>query len=481
MIEMLMLGAGASFDGGVPSAYNMTKAIADQFRNDPQLQRYARVVTFVIGGLLFETGKSGQDPLTAGVNVEDLFNAVQLLAERHTLEAAPFVGSWHAMVDEFDRAPPSRSNTRSLGKIIYRLVSGEIRKALSNTPSSFEAGKIDGALTAAIKKTVEAAVKGRSPSLGSSDSVGKAVEHYVKATAEKWSTGLRSASPSSDSSLDREIEKLVDERRSRPGRGRIFHYTNELMTASLKSLVWIQAAKSVEHLGPLMNLLRRQGRLVIATLNYDNGVELLANSQRVDCETGIDRWSNTGNFDFAGDGLSLLKLHGSIDWVWHKNIRLPHRPMPHSIISRVSYKEMMEGQARPAVIFGQRNKLTAEGPFLDLLRTFREELSRSTSLTVVGYSFRDQHINVYISQWLNASQEHTIRIVNGANFVKKPVDYVNDLCLLPDAFPKQVEIIPHFARSGLLELYGRYDGLFEDRLSDEPKDNGSPDTAALQK
>jgi hypothetical protein len=51
----------------------------------------------------------------------------------------------------------------------------------------------------------------------------------------------------------------------------------------------------------------------------------------------------------------------------------------------VEYEEMMKGQARPAVIFGQRNKLTAEGPFLDLLRAFREELSRSTSLTVVGY------------------------------------------------------------------------------------------------
>src|SRR4051794_30038485 len=120
MTEMLLLGAGASVDAGVPSAYDMTKAIADQFRSDPLLKQHARVVSFVIGGLLFEAGKSGQDPLTAGVNVEDLFNAVQLLAERHTLEAAPFVGSWHAMVDEFDRAPPSRSDTRSLGKIIYR-------------------------------------------------------------------------------------------------------------------------------------------------------------------------------------------------------------------------------------------------------------------------------------------------------------------------------------------------------------------------
>jgi hypothetical protein len=38
----------------------------------------------------------------------------------------------------------------------------------------------------------------------------------------------------------------------------------------------------------------------------------------------------------------------------------------------------------PMVIYGQRNKLTTEGNFLDLLRQFDEELSKSDLLTVVG-------------------------------------------------------------------------------------------------
>jgi hypothetical protein len=330
------------------------------------------------------------------------------------------------------------------------------RKTLSKNPSNTDAAKIDAALKSMIKKTVDAAAKGRTPSLGSGDSIGKAVEHYLKETAKGWSAGLKSASPSGGSDLDQQISNLVDKRQFKPGEGRIFYQTNEHMVAALKDLVWIDDPEKVEHLNPLINLLRRQGRLAIATLNYDNGVELLAETRGVACETGIDRGSAAGTFDFSGLGLSLLKLHGSIDWIWEDDVRRPDRPMPQSVIHRVGHEEVVKGHARPAVIFGQRNKLTAEGPFLDLLRAFREELSRSTLLTVIGYSFRDPHINVFISQWLNAAQDHTIRIVNGPGFEGQAVDYARDLLGLRLIAPQQVAVIPHYARPGLIQLYGPF-------------------------
>ncbi len=196
MSEMLLLGAGASIDAGVPGAYAMTQEIAKRLRKDPFLNKHAHVISFVIGGLLFEAGKNNLDPLTVGVNVEELFNAVQLLAERHTLEAAPFVGSWHAMVEEFDKTYPSRTNTRSLSQSIYRIVSGEIRRAFSETPPSFEADKIDKVLASTIQTTIDKAVRGQSsfPLLG--HSVGRAVEQYVKEVAKRWSNKLNVNSPS---------------------------------------------------------------------------------------------------------------------------------------------------------------------------------------------------------------------------------------------------------------------------------------------
>jgi hypothetical protein len=77
---MLLFGAGASIEAKVPGAYKMTEAIAERFRQNPSLRKHAHVISFVIGGLLFEAGKNNLNPLSAGVNVEDLFNAVQLLA-----------------------------------------------------------------------------------------------------------------------------------------------------------------------------------------------------------------------------------------------------------------------------------------------------------------------------------------------------------------------------------------------------------------
>ncbi len=86
--------------------------------------------------------------------------------------------------------------------------------------------------------------------------------------------------------------------------------------------------------------------------------------------------------------------------------------MSHQAISLVSEEALREVGFRPAVVFGQRNKLTAEGLFLDLLRSFRDGLAGADRLTVVGYSFRDPHINEYLSQWLNEDEGRRIRVIN---------------------------------------------------------------------
>ena len=64
------------------------------------------------------------------------------------------------------------------------------------------------------------------------------------------------------------------------------------------------------------------------------------------------------------------------------------------------------------MVFGQRNKLTVEGPFLDLLRDFRDGLAESDRLMVVGYFFRDLYIDEYLSQWLNEYHGRRIRVID---------------------------------------------------------------------
>ena len=189
---------------------------------------------------------------------------------------------------------------------------------------------------------------------------------------------------------------------------------------------------------------------MVATLNYDNAVELLARDNSVSCDTGIKDWIEKGAFDFSGDGLKLLKLHGSVYWRWTEDLTTYDLRMPHR---KIRYKEHYTDRFRtmvavdtPMVIYGQRNKLTTEGIFLDLLRQFDEELSKSDMLTVIGYSFRDEHINFFIKKFLNRDENNVIRVVM-PGFETSTVEFVDQLRTFRDRRPSQIVIQDKFSRN----------------------------------
>jgi hypothetical protein len=64
------------------------------------------------------------------------------------------------------------------------------------------------------------------------------------------------------------------------------------------------------------------------------------------------------------------------------------------------------------LVFGSRNKLRPDGPFLSLLSEFEDQLSKSDRLIVVGYSFRDEHINEVIRRWTRDDKERTIALID---------------------------------------------------------------------
>src|SRR5436309_2636336 len=110
MNEVVLLGAGASKEAGVPTAIEMTRSMlelaggsVDDWNPASAEHRILRLLRFVVGGLVFQQGISGADPLTTGINIEAVFNAISLLARRNTLEFSPFVASWHPVLDNLTR------------------------------------------------------------------------------------------------------------------------------------------------------------------------------------------------------------------------------------------------------------------------------------------------------------------------------------------------------------------------------------------
>jgi hypothetical protein len=353
------------------------------------------------------------------------------------------------MVEEFDKSPPSFPDTSRVLRVIYEAIARKIRKAFEQRPPSFDARRIDEA--------VKQALQGHR---GFGGSVGDEVQRYVASLAERWARDLQSGWPLSNSELDREMAHLLQEQAPKPGEGRIFQRAMELMTAELKDLVWIDDAERVRHLAPILNLAKAQGRLAVATLNYDNAIEQLAKSQGVSCDTGIEAWTSGGEASFDKEGISLLKLHGSIDWTWAQGELSKERPMPHRLVRQVDAAAVKNKGMPPCVIFGQRNKLTAEGPFLDLLRAFQRELARADTLTVVGYSFRDLHINVYISHWLNGDPKWVLQVVSGPRFPEDSgdIEYAEILLSLLQRIPDRIKVVAEKAGPGLKRLYGERNG-----------------------
>jgi SIR2-like domain len=105
-----------------------------------------------------------------------------------------------------------------------------------------------------------------------------------------------------------------------------------------------------------------------------------------------------------------LKLHGSIDWIWAETQdRQGHMPQ-----RAIFLRDDLEGTGRdqPALVFGQRGKLRAEGPFLSLLGELETLMSDANRLIVIGYSFRDDHVNEIIQRWTSEDIRRTITVVD---------------------------------------------------------------------
>jgi hypothetical protein len=244
--------------------------------------------------------------------------------------------------------------------------------------------------------------------------------------------------------FQREFQNAINQT-PKPGEGQIFDEVTEYMIRSLANIVWIDDSAKVSYLRPLLEPLKTQQKLTIATLNYDNSIEVLTENLGTSCSTGISEWSNSGNFEMVEKGILLLKLHGSIDWASSTGQQDENRPLPYKTISRVPAEKVKEAGFRPAVIFGHRNKLTADGPFLDLLRAFQRELGQTERLTIIGYSFGDVHINVYLSNWLNQNKDHKIRIIE-PKFQKSQNEFAQQLKTIKG---ERLEIIEEKAGEGL--------------------------------
>jgi hypothetical protein len=329
---LVLLGAGASVEAGVPATFDMTEKLVAAISERFEHSQITNALNFVCGALIAYDSARGKSVYT-GLDVERVFAAIELLAERNELEVTPFVASWHPAVDAWDRVGPEPY--------------------------------FDENLAAAL----------REPQRGESA---------------------------------RLIERLI-ESKTRAGRGWNYSYLAKEMIVELREIL-TPPYDSLGYLKPLLNMARAGDGVTIATLNYDRTIESACKEASIPVDTGIGHWIESQKWSWATNGVRLLKLHGSIDWHWERS-EYEVGEMPMRTV-RQSFDEPMSEDDQPVLVFGLRNKLSPDGPFLSLLREFEDKLADCQHLIIVGYSFRDEHINEIVRRWTREDESRFITLVD---------------------------------------------------------------------
>ncbi len=195
---------------------------------------------------------------------------------------------------------------------------------------------------------------------------------------------------------------------------------HRIMLRLLRTTLEVRPDADLSYLHPLVNL-GRTSQVVVATLNYDLTIEEGARTWGISCSTGIGDWVSKWELGWPDSGIKLLKLHGSIDWnreVLDPSSGSGEMGLPQTIPvtgdSSVSLADVygLPADAIPLVVYGRREKLRPEGPFLDLRAEFVKELKGASHLVVVGYGFGDAHVNALITHWINSRKDRRLVVVD---------------------------------------------------------------------
>ena len=290
------------------------------------------------------------------------------------------------------------------GQLLHAVVGAMIQHDTSNGKDAFKAPDVE---------RVFAAVR----SLKSRDDLD------VSAFVERWNRGLDTVTGpsglpkswarnfvealSGEHRGESELQQMFEEGVWALTESRAWELFSSLERQMLRALVKVLEV-SQENLSYLSPMIRSSNLHAIATLNYDLSVETACSQVGLSVDTGLDRWRGGYRWEWDADvDVRLLKLHGSLDYMLN-TARPKGRRMPTEHLERTGG----DTAANPALVFGLGSKLRPDGPFLAMLIELERLLADTEWLTIVGYSFRDSHINAALTRWMNSEAACRLSIID---------------------------------------------------------------------
>lgn len=230
------------------------------------------------------------------------------------------------------------------------------------------------------------------------------------------------ADPSVESNYERFFEwiKLILDVQREPYRKLIHTEISESLVdamSHLSTVVGQEVARLLsarethpEYICKLRDFLLPRKRLKVFTLNYDCCVEDACAAAGIDVITGFNpvtkKW-DPSLFDKRRRGINLYKMHGSLRWfeaqehassLTHIMELLPCEcNSPNSPPSGV-----IKVWPSPELVLGPGTKIQSDDPFLTLYYEFHNSMHAAQCCVVIGYGYRDRHINSVMDRAIDA-------------------------------------------------------------------------------
>lgn len=190
----------------------------------------------------------------------------------------------------------------------------------------------------------------------------------------------------------------------------------------------------------LMKSINERCSIRLYTLNYDNLFMKLLEKEGINCFDGFES-NSINNYSFRPNLKKIISdstsnihynLHGSVYWTV-ANLDKTSQPNPEILKTKgigsplgdtPSTFQMEKGKSIQItnIITGyQKAQKTAMTPFRQFQSSFDRDCLESTKITIVGYSFNDEHINESIKIGLRYNKKLLIEIIDPA-FIKNEMD-----------------------------------------------------------
>lgn len=186
----------------------------------------------------------------------------------------------------------------------------------------------------------------------------------------------------------------------------------------IKSIVYHELSRPIISDSTLSFILelaqqKDQRPLTIATLNHDTIVEqvfqasnrsLFDGFQKTDMLCPFVGWQETR----IASNTRLIKLHGSINW-WHR--REGEKITLHRM-DTIGEEDRGNFSSLALFVTGSLAKqgVTNRTGFKEMFDEFKRSLDCNDTLFVCGYSFRDEHVNDYIENWMRSSRQNILTV-----------------------------------------------------------------------